>query len=60
MTKKKQFLKSTKDTRRDELLEVMGRECFQKRIWLAATDVSGHVQGIDNKEEAIAWQSGGH
>lgn len=60
MTKKKRFLKSMKDTRRDELLEVMGRECSQKKVWLAATDFSDCVQGIDDKEEATGWQSGGH
>lgn len=59
VTKKKQFLKSMKDTRKDALLGVMGREYFQKKVWLAATDVSGHVQRIDNKEEATGWQSGG-
>lgn len=57
-TKKKQFLKSMKDTRRDELLEGTVRECFPKKGWLAATGVSDQVQRTDNKE-ATGWQPGG-
>lgn len=58
VTKKKHFLKSIKDTRREVILEVKGRECFQKKGWFAATHVSDQVKRTENEKEATGWQFG--